>query len=189
MAKNSVSINLLKADKNQTLSQITNWALGAGRVLIVLVELIALAAFLYRFVLDNQLQEINSKIKQEQAVVSLQKDNERKYRNLQDRLSVISSLSQNGTQTVKVYKDMLGFAPLGMSFTNVSLSDTGIRVEANVSSAYPLAVFINSLKSYSLVDTVSIDKIENKTASAFITVSISVTLKKQGGTNADSDNK
>lgn len=188
MAKSSVSINLLKKEGNQTVNQIVNWALGFGRVLIIVVELVALGAFLYRFVLDSQIQDIQTKIKQEQAYVSTQKKNEDTYRNLQDRLSVVSSINNQGKNALKIYKDVLSFAPLGMTFTNLALSDTGLKIEANISSVYPLAVFINALKKYPQIDTISIDKIENKTSSSYITVSISVTLKGNGGINASSGN-
>ena len=188
MAKKSATINLLKNDKNQAVSQVVNWALGVGRILIIVVELIALSAFLYRFVLDNQIRDIQTKIKQEQAIVSSQKKNEDIYKNLQERLSVISTISDQSKKTTKTYKDIISFAPLGMNFTNVSLSDTGFRIEANVSSVYPLAVFINALKKYPQIETISIDKIENKTASAFITVSVSITLKGNGGINAAASN-
>jgi predicted negative regulator of RcsB-dependent stress response len=94
MAKNSASINLLRNDKKETVEHIINWAVTIGRVLVVVVELAALAAFLYRFTLDNQLQDLHSKIKQEQAIIEIQKKNEDTYRNLQDRLSIISSFTK-----------------------------------------------------------------------------------------------
>ena len=68
-------------------NQIVNWALTIGRVLIIIVEIIALSAFIYRFILDNELRDINSKIKQEQEILSTQAQKEATYRNLQDRLS------------------------------------------------------------------------------------------------------
>jgi hypothetical protein len=71
-----------------------------------------------------------------------------------------------------------------MTFSNISLTETAIRIETNVSSVLPLSYFINSLKTYKEVQAISIDKIENKTANAVITVSISVTLKQKGVANA-----
>lgn len=188
MAKKSASINLLKNDRNETLSQIINWALTIGRVLVIVVELVALTAFLYRFSLDNQLSDLHTRIKQQQAIVASQKKNEDTYRNLQERLTITSNLADTGEKNVKVFKDIMGFVPNGMTFNSVSLFENGIRIEANVNSVIPLSSFINSLKSYPEADTVSIDKIENKTSSAVITVSISVTLKQQGGQNANSRN-
>ena len=96
MAKNSASINLLRNNKKDTIEHIINWAVTIGRILVVVVELAALAAFLYRFTLDNQLQDLHSKIKQEQTIIELQKKNEDTYRNLQNRLSLISSFTKNG---------------------------------------------------------------------------------------------
>lgn len=183
MVKKSAVINLVKTDKNQTLNQIINWALGIGRVLIIIVEVIALFAFLYRFILDSQIRDINDKIKQEQTVISQQKKNEDLYRNIQDRLSIASTFANQASGNTKTFKDILSFAPQGLTFTNVSLSDVGLKIGVSVNSVYPLANFVNSLKNYSKIDTVSIDKIENKTANAVIDVSISVILKKEGGSN------
>lgn len=183
MAKKSASINLIKTDKKDTLNQIVNWALTIGRILIIFVEIIALSALLYRFVLDNQLRDVHTKIKQEQEILESQKANEQTYKNLQDRLSVISSVSDKGGESVKVFKKIVSFAPLGMTFSNIALSENALRVQANISSIYPLSYFINSLKEYKDVESVSIDKIENKTSNAVITVSISIILKQKGAMN------
>lgn len=184
MAKKSASINLIKTDKKEAINQVVNWALTIGRALVIFVEIIALSALLYRFILDNQLRDIHTKIKQEQAILESQKKNEEVYKNLQDRLSVISSVSDKGGESVKIFKDIVSFAPLGMTFSNISLTENAIRIEANVSSIYPLSLFINSLKTYKNVESVSIDKIENKTTNAVINVSISVGLKQKGVVNA-----
>lgn len=184
MVKKSTSINLIKTDKKETINQVVNWALTIGRGLVIIVEIIALSALLYRFILDNQLRDVHTKIKQEQAILESQKENEKNYKNLQERLNVIASVSDKGSESVKIFKDIISFAPLGMTFSNISLTENAIRIETNVSSIYPLSFFINSLKAYKDVESVSINKIENKTANAVINVSISVELKQKGGANA-----
>lgn len=189
MAKTFTSINLLKNSKNGFLEKAMNWALTVGRILIITTELIALTAFLYRFGLDQQLIDLHSKIKQEQQIVQLQQQNEDTYRNLQDRLKVASLSSFETTKNIKIIKDVIGFAPVGMTFTNFTFSGDNLAIQANVNSVNALSVFISSLRSYSQTDSVSLEKIENKTANASITVSISVDLKKQqGGLNEVSGN-
>src|SRR3972149_3947437 len=143
MVKQSASINLLKTDRKETISQFVDWLSTIGRVLIIVVELIALSAFMYRFILDNQIREIRTKI------------------NLQDRLSVASEFSNKGLENIEIFKDVVGFAPNGMTFTNVTLFEDRVRIEANVSSVTALSVFINALKAYSQAESISIDKIEN----------------------------
>lgn len=188
MAKNFVSINLLRNDNKETVEHVINWVLTIGRVLVIVVELAALAAFLYRFTLDNQLENLHTKIKQEQAIVAFQKNSEDTYRNLQNRLSIASSYSKSAEISEKILKDIVSFAPNGMTFTTIDFSSDGVRIEANVDSVTPLSYFINKLKSYSLIDTVSLDKIESKTSGSVITVGISTTFKTQKGANAVSNN-
>lgn len=186
MVKKSVSINLLKKDKGETINQIINWAQTIGRVLIISVQIITLSALVYRFFLDNQLRDVHAKIKQEQAVLESLKKNEETYRNLQERLSLITSVSDIGTENVKVFKEIVSFVPIGMTLSNVTLTENEIKIEANVSSVYPLSIFVSSLKKYDKTEAVSINKIENKTSSAIIIVSITVTFKQKGLANAAS---
>ena len=188
MAKKSATINLLKNNSNNTVNQVINWALTIGRVLIIIVEVIALTALIYRFVLDAQLRDINSRIIQDKAILDSQKENEDKFRNLQDRLTLETSIINQGKDKIKIIKDIIGFTPQGMTLTKVSSSIDGIKIDTNVSSVFPLSTFINSLREYPETDSISIDKIENKTASAVISVGISVYIKQQGGINANPGN-
>ena len=64
-----------------------------------------------------------------------------------------------------------------MSFNNLSLFEDRIKIDANVASVTSLSTFVNSIKNYSAIDSVSIDKIENKPSSAVIVISITATLK------------
>lgn len=188
MAKDSASINLLNRNKNNTVDQIVAWALTIGRTLIILTEVIALGAFFYRFFLDGQLQSLQSKIKQEQAIVESQQNNETLYRNLQDRLAIASQFGKSGGQNLKIFQDIVGFAPSGMTFTSANFSQSGMQMEANVTSVAALSTFINKLKQDPLIDTININNIENKTASAVIKVGMSVTIKQQGGGNTIAGN-
>jgi Tfp pilus assembly protein PilN len=183
MAKLSASINLL-GSKNKTLDLVVSWALTIGRVLVIVVELVALGAFLYRFSLDNQLQDLTTKIKQEQAIVVYQKNSESNYRNLQDRLTLISSVSKDSENNLKIFKDIVALSPGGFTFKILNLAEGKAQLEANVNSVTALSSFIEKLKAYPLIDSVSLDKIQNDTSNGTITVGISTIFKRQGGINA-----
>lgn len=170
------SINLVR--KNQTfIDRFINWALTAGRLVVIVTELIALTAFLYRFSLDRQLIDLSSKIKQEQAIVNLLKDNEETYRDLQNRLFLTSNFSKQAQDKIELTEDIIGFAPSGLIFNNISMQEERVRISANINSVSILSKFVKSLKDYKKVERVSIDKIENRPSSATITVSITATLK------------
>lgn len=184
MVKKSTSINLIKKDRGQLTSEVINWTLTIGRIMVIIVELIALSAFIYRFYLDNQLREINSSIVQKQQFLSTQQQKEASYRNLQDRLELESSTIDQGKQQLKIFKDIIALTPDGINFTNYLLNNNQIVIQLNLATVFPLSVFIDSLKKYPLTDYISINTIESKISDSTINVGLSVNLKGGGISNA-----
>lgn len=179
MANNAPAINLLKTGRVQFFDKFIKWALTFGRVVVIVTEITALSAFLYRFSLDRQLIDLHDQIELKDTYVRALKANEEKYRNLQERLALSTILGQNATETVKVFKDIIAFAPLDFIINNLRISEDSIRIDANVQSVSSLTNFIKNLKRYPSVESVSLDTIENKTSRATIVVSITANFKKK----------
>lgn len=177
MSNKPASINLLKNKQVSFFDKFINWALTIGRLVVILTELIALSAFLYRFSLDRRLIDLHAKIKQEQAVVNNLKNNEDRYRNLQERLELASNFSKLGVRKVKIIQDILNLAQKGVAFNNLVIYTNRISINANVQSTSALSVFTESLKNYPSISSVSLDSIETKPSSN-LTVSITAILKK-----------
>ncbi len=177
MPKKIISINLIKNQQGDLLERVINWSLTVGRALVIITELVTLAAFLWRFGLDQQLIDLHTQIKQKQAIVAAFKKNEDEYRNLQNRLSIASSFTLSGKKEIQAYQDILKLSRPGITFNKVSSSTDKIAMGINATSVSALSSFVNSLKSYSMVDGVSIDKIETKTSNGIIVISITITLK------------
>ncbi len=173
------SINLFKRRKQSFLEQFMKWALTVGRFVIILTETIALAAFLYRFSLDQELIDLHGKIKEKQAIVKLLKENEDTYRSLQTTLTNAKALSETGKESATIYTNITNFASNNISLTNLSMSTDQVKIVAQTQSVGVLTNFIKALKEYPKIRAVSIDKIENKTANATILISITATLKNQ----------
>jgi hypothetical protein len=188
MGKESTSINLIKKDKNVLENQIVNWALTIGRTLVIIVEIVALAAFIYRFTLDNQLRDINSAIKRDQAFLLTQRQKETTYRNLQDRLLLEKEIVDQGKEKEQVFNDIIALTPQGINFSNINLSNNSVNIQLNTPSVFPLSVFVNSLKNYPLTDSISLNSIDNHSSSALIDVGLTVNLKNKGGTNINVNN-
>lgn len=178
-----LDINLVKKNISFT-DKFLNWALSAGRVVVIATEIVALSAFAYRFFLDRQLIDLHAKIKQEQAIISFSKESEEKYRNLQDRIGTAQRFSQLANDEVKVLTDILKLAPAGTTFDNLTTSDTTVKINAGFSRISQLGAFVDSLKSYPSMANVSIEKIENIPSSSLITVSITGNLKPNKNSDA-----
>ncbi|MCL4353807.1 hypothetical protein M1615_05110 [Patescibacteria group bacterium] len=176
--KSLPSVNLVRRQENSFFDNLLNWILTFGRFLIIATELIALGAFLYRFSLDRKLVNLNDQIKQKEAVVNLLRGSELTYRNLQDRLSLASRLNESAAAKKKILTDVIAFAPSGFSFDTIIESGDSIMITAQVTSSSSLADFIDKLKNYQYIDSVSLNSIANKTSQSSIAVGISAVLKK-----------
>lgn len=176
MVRKSPSINLVK-NSGSFLDNFVNWALTAGRIVVILTEVIALGAFVYRFSLDRQLIDVHEKIKQEQSVVNYLKDNERIYRNLQNRLTLSANFSKQGVEKINVLGKIVSFAPPNFTFNTITVQEDRVKIDANTATVNSLSQFVKSLRNYTKISTVIVDKIENRPSAALINVSITAVLK------------
>lgn len=172
------SINLLKNKEADFFGEFIKWALTIGRLVVIITEIIALSAFVYRFSLDRRLIDLRSEIKQKQTIISAQKNNEEKYRDLHDRLYLASNFSNLSQEGYKTLTDILNLTPQGITLNNLVLAKDKINIDASVLIASSLSLFVNSLKNYPSIETISIDNIENRPQTNFIVVTITATLKK-----------
>lgn len=179
----SLSINLVKGQDKGFFDKFINWALTVGRLVVILTELVALLAFLYRFSLDRRLIDLHDQISQKQSIVKLLKQKEDTYRNIQGRLALAATLSKTGQEKNQIFSDILSLAPPDFIFNKIIVSQDIVRIDASVKSVSSLANFIKDIKNYKETGAVSLDKIENKTADTAIAVSIAVRLKKTSDQN------
>lgn len=176
--KNTIpSVNLFRLRKKKFLDKFIAWALSLGRVVVILTETIALLAFLYRFSLDRQLVDLHQKIKQKQAIVNLLRNNEDKYRNLQDRLSLAEQLTTTNSKTITTLNEVNALIPTGVTVTSLLFSPSSLKIDASVQSVASLTDFVKALRDYPAISSVSLDRVENKTTNAVILVSLTATLK------------
>ena len=162
MPESFSSINLIKNKQIPLFDKFMNWALTAGRLIVIITEIVAVSAFIYRFSLDERLIDLHSAIKQKQALISLLKQDESKYRNLQDRIALASDLSEKNIKTNKIVLDIIGLIPQGVTINSLAFNKDRIVINANTNSVSSLTNFINLLKDYPDIKSVSIDNIENK---------------------------
>jgi hypothetical protein len=177
MAETVPSINLLPQKGESFLTQFFNWTLSIGRLLIILTEMVALGTFLYRFTLDMQIVDLHDKIKGQSLIVSSFKSSEDTYRNLQDRLLLIKNYDSIGSNTSSIFSDITQFGQGKVTFLNLTVDSENAKIEAQAPSSASISQFVEQLKNYPSITSVSVDKVENSTSRALISVSITATLK------------
>lgn len=176
MPENSPSINLIKNKPIPLFDKFMNWALTVGRLIVILTEIVAVLAFVYRFSLDAKLEDLHDAIEQKQTLISVLKQDENKYRNLQDRIALASTTSEKVTKTHQTVLDIIGFVPLGIKINDLTLNKDRINMSMNTTSISSLKDFISPLKDYPDIKSINIDNIENK-PSVGLLVTVTIMLK------------
>lgn len=176
MPNNLPSINLVK-DKEIPLSgRFVDWALTIGRTIVIITEIIAIATFVYRFSLDERLANLHSLTKEKQTKISSMKNDENKYRNLQDRIALAATFSEKGIKASQSITNFGKLIPDQAEIDNLNFNKNQVNMVISVNSVSLLADLINSLKNYSDVKSISIDNIENK-PTVGLSVSMTILLK------------
>jgi hypothetical protein len=176
MSNNLPSINLVKNRQTPLFDRFLNWALTIGRLIVITTEVVAIIVFIYRFSLDEKLANIHSAIKQKQNIVFALKNDEDRYRNLQDRITIASDFSAKGTKSSQTIIDVANLIPSQIGINNLILNKDQIKINISTSSVLSLENFVDSLKNYRNIKSISIDNIENK-PSAGLSVDITTMLK------------
>lgn len=172
----SGSIDLGK--KQSTMSDdIIKWALSFGRLLIIVVEIVAFSAFLYRFVLDRELVDLNDKIKGEQAIVLSLDEREAEFRNLHERLSTVKTINTTGNSKLKIFNDIIAFTPTEITYSAFVINNEKLLLEINISSIPAFTKYKDSLQEYNQINSVTVTGIDNSAGTNTVKVTIEAKLK------------
>ena len=175
MAMQTSAINLVK-HQTTTVDDLLKWALTGGRLLVIIVEIVAFSAFIYRFYLDRKISDLDSEIKGKQAIVASLKDREDLFRNTQARIALASELSKTEGGNVSILNDIINLTPDSITFNTFSLGQNQISIDANALSVSSLSRFVGSIRELPQVSSASILRIESTGQSGLINVFINIKL-------------
>ncbi len=186
MAEKSTSINLLPHQQGDSfLTQLLNWSLNIGRLLIILTEMVALGTFLYRFSLDMQIVDLHDKIKGESFIVANFKSSEANFRDIQDRLATSKRYTAIGATTTTVFSDITKMGQGKITFKDLTVTTQNVKISAQAPSATALSQFVGTLRNHPEITAVTVDKVANSSANAQVSVNITATLKPQAFAKED----
>ncbi|OGH19065.1 MAG: hypothetical protein A3F31_01155 [Candidatus Levybacteria bacterium RIFCSPHIGHO2_12_FULL_38_12] len=177
MIKKTPTINLFTGRSKSFIDRFLKWALSVGRLIIILTEIIALSAFLYRFSLDRQLIDLRDKIKSQQKILDLYKNNEKKYRSLQERIALSSQLSTLAEKNTDTLNKINQSIPINMSVSSLTLQKKSMNINASVPSISTLTSFMKKIKSFPEVKGTTLERIDNRISSSTLVFSLNVFLK------------
>jgi Tfp pilus assembly protein PilN len=157
-----VKINLVGKNKVSFTNDFLKWATNAGRIIIVITELVVLGALAYRFTLDAKIIDLHDKIKKSELFVQAQSAKEQEYRSIQTRLQNIKTVDNETNNKISIMNQILTSISKGdFASTNLTISGSTISINGVAFSIYPLNDFINGLKKDPNITSISLDDISS----------------------------
>lgn len=145
-------LNLLRPQSNpEKISvRVIHWLLSSGRFIIVLVELLVLAAFVGRFKLDADLSSTQEAIDNQLPYIESMKADELLIRQTQLQLATIKS-NTTSADYAQILKEIGSQTPMSATITYLNLEKKSglveIKITGSAQSSAALSTFVNGLKS------------------------------------------
>ena len=155
-----VKINLIGKPKISVSDSFFKWAVNVGRMVIITTELVALFALLYRFTIDRKIIDLHDQIKKAELFVKAQSTKEKDYRSIQERLKNIKETEADTQAKITIMSSILDSIASGnFSSTNLTISQSAIKINGIAFSIFPVNSFIENLKGNPNVVSISLDEV------------------------------
>jgi len=158
----SKSINLLPQEEFDAsiVGRVLKWAMGTFRIIVIVTEMIVMAAFLSRFWLDAQNSDLTDAIKNKTAIIEAQSDFEKEFRQLQKKLAISKALAKDVKPTDKV--DLVtSKIPGEVVLTAITTGEGTLQVKGSSASEIGIMQFIANLKAEKSFKTVELNSLKS----------------------------
>ena len=157
----TININLVPKDPffQTTLGRALQWALSAGRYIVIFTELIVIVSFAARFTLDRQITDLNSKINTQKATIQSYGDLEANFRSVQTRLDDVKEIDQE-VNIVDVFENLSKVTPRDVVLDQLSITPSTINISGNTLSQTSFNLLVNNLQLSGSFFNISIGKVE-----------------------------
>jgi Tfp pilus assembly protein PilN len=144
----SAKINLLPQEEfNVSVTgRILRWAMSTFRIIVIVTEMIVMAAFLSRFWIDAQNSDLNNAIKAKTAQITDQNAVETEFRTIQSKVNIFKEMSQV-VKPAQITDSITSKIPASATLISVSVSDRTALISGVSGDESGIAQFIANLKS------------------------------------------
>ncbi|HKB88186.1 MAG TPA: PilN domain-containing protein [Patescibacteria group bacterium] len=177
MAKNK-SVNLLPQEEFDTsvLGRTLKWAMGSFRIIVILTEMIVMAAFLSRFWLDAQNSDLSQSIKNASAQIQAQSNFEKEFRGVQQKLNIFKQIASAKPASGKV-ELIASKTPTDLTLSSISVQENLAQIKGTSTSEIGITQFISNLEAEPTFKKVELGSVgSSEQNQTLITFFISVTF-------------
>jgi len=142
------SINLLPQEEfNVSITgRVLKWAMGTFRIIVIVTEMVVMAAFLSRFWLDAQNSDLSNAIKVKSAQITAQASVEKEFRTVQSKVNIFKEI-QTSAKSAQIIDAVTSKLPADAILTSISVSEGTGLISGTSQDESGIAQFITNLKS------------------------------------------
>ncbi len=127
------------------------WAVTTGRYIVILTELVVIAAFLSRFKLDRDYADLGDRINGKKAVLTSMAETEKRFRLAQGRLVEAGKTLENQLNATEALGKVTAKIPPGVTLESLVISKKEIAVKGTAESDTGVGVFLSRLARVSII--------------------------------------
>jgi len=174
-AKKQINLFPKKAFSKSSAGKFLRWSLTYGRYIIIATEIIVLLAFISRFKLDRDLNDLREEIAQKQAIVQANRDFEIEFRIIQNRLLQIADLANEQTYILTLLEHIEALTPQEIFFKSLLIDEKQVTFSSYSVSPKGLTLFVNNIRRSNFFGAVTIQNLK-QTEEGNIDFTLSATL-------------
>lgn len=127
------TLNLLpkSAFEKSLFGRIVKWGLTTGRHIIIIVEILVITAFVSRFKLDSDVDELEEALRQRQSILESYIPTEKNFLEIQTRLNIAQKIFSSQKDYGQVIEIVLNSLPQPSLLNSIDVSGPG-NVSANI---------------------------------------------------------
>lgn len=160
--KQKLSINLVPQDPflETPLGRFMQWAMGAGRYIIIFTEIIVILSFGARFVLDRQVTDLNQRLQSLIASIEGEVEIEQQIRLVQAQTAAIKT-QQDSNNMLVVFEEIQRVMPSDVIFSQLTITRDSLSSEGVALTQEAFTQLINNMYLSSQFHNMRINKIES----------------------------
>lgn len=158
-----IDLNLLHPKELQVKlpEKFLKWLISYGRFIVILVEIIVVAAFLARFKLDADLDELKRNIGRDLPYVEGLATDEALINQTQTKLALIDKTYRSSDKWQETIIELASQTPGSIQFTGLFLEEkdeknTNFKINASTLSNTDLGIFLHSLRSQEIFKDINL---------------------------------
>lgn len=158
----NININLVPKDPffHTPLGRAMQWALSAGRYIVIFTELIVIICFGARFVLDQQLHNLNRQIADKSVTIEGFAELETQFRIAQSKIENIQQIEQD-INIVDVFATLTQVTPPDIVLSQLSIRPASITITGRSFSQSAFNTYITNLQLSPQFLNITVGRVES----------------------------